>query len=221
MNEEQVNEAFKQNVITFPRVEKLPVDPPIAGQNYGLFSFKLLPKPIDGVYGFLKFRGAFNTVNDFETHAKNIIRSIDSKHKLFPYPQGHWFPLTDNPKYAQEDMEVSDKDTLTDIYMEKNKNEMDKEKQRMKTIQERQKALIEESKRETPDTDSLKYYAEKTMQLDQINEWLTNLRKRKRDLTNALEKTRREIERLNQEHPDYRDQVNEEIQNIRADVGLN
>lgn len=209
-----------ENIVKIDPLNNLPVDPPLAGQNYGLFSFKLFPKPVDGVYGLLKFRGAFNTESDFMAHSKFIIQSVDSKHKIFPYPQGTWFPITDNEKYARETIEVSDKDKLSDIYNEKNKEEAQKEKQAMKSIDERRKLLMEESKREKPDTESLRYYSEKVMQVEQINEWLENLRKRKRDLTNALVKSKSEIDRLNTEHPEYREQVKDEIQAIKDEIGL-
>jgi vacuolar-type H+-ATPase subunit I/STV1 len=209
-----------ENIVKVDPLKNLPVDPPLAGQNYGLFSFKLFPKPVDGVYGFLKFRGAFNTEDDFMRHSKYIIQSVDSKHKIFPYPQGHWFPITIEERFAKETVEVSDKDTLSNIYNEKEKDEANKQREAMKSIEDRRKMLMEESKREKPDTESLRYYAEKVMQVEQINDWLENLRKRKRDLTNALAKSKEEIDRLNMEHPEYKEKVKEEIDGIRQEIGL-
>ena len=224
-----VKQVLRENMIEFPRTEKLPVDPPIPGQNYGLFSFKLLPKPIDGVFGFLKFRGAFNTTDEYTAHAENIIRTVDSKHRLFPYPQGRWFPLTDDPKWAQGVEEVTEKDTgeknafkkntLSDIYREEDQVQSAKERNRIKEIKEREKILIEESQR-GEDTESLHHYANKVMQLEQINTWLVELRKRKRDLTNALSKTSSEVERIKSEHPEYQNQVADEIKRIRQEIGL-
>lgn len=220
MTPEQVDQLKKENVIKVDRIERLPIDPPIAGQNYGAFSFKLFPKPVNDVYGFLKFRGAFNTIDDFDNHAKMIIQTVDSKHKIIPFHQGHWLPITTNPKFFAEEMEVSDKDKLSDIYREKDNTETKKEKQKVKEIEERRKALVEESKREKADTDSLRYYAEKVMQLENINDWLSNLRKRKRDLINGLSNAKNEIARLDETHPDYQEQVQDEIKRIKEEIGL-
>jgi len=220
MNDQQLEVLKKENIIKVDRVERLPVDPPLAGQEWGLFSFKLLPRPVNGVYGFLKFRGAFATEDEYIKHATHLIQGVDSKHKLWPYRQGHWFPITTNEEFVKEEYEVSQQDKLSDIYKQRETQEQRETKQKMRDIQDRQKALQEESKRGTPDTESLRYYAHKTMEIEQINSWLENLRKRKRDLLNALLKNRDEIERLNKEHPEYQEQVMEEIKVIKSDIGL-
>ena len=35
LTDEQVNAATKELIVKFPKIERLPVDPPVAGQNYG------------------------------------------------------------------------------------------------------------------------------------------------------------------------------------------
>lgn len=220
LTDSQTELAKKELICRFPKVERLPVDPPIAGQNWALFSFKFLPKAVNGVYGFLKFRGAFSNEQDWERHAENVIRTVDSKHKIWPYQQGHWMPITTNEDYATESLEVGQQDELKRIYNQQETNEEAQARQNVKEIQNREKKLREESAKKYTDVNTLAYYAQKTMSIQQLETWLLQIRQRKRQLLKALEDTQEEIKRLDSEHPEYRDQVDEKIREIKQEIGL-
>lgn len=220
LTEAEVEAGFKELVRKFPRIERLPVDPPIAGQNTGLFSFKLLPKPVNGIYGFLKFRGAFATDTDWENHAKNIIRTVDSKHTLWPYPQGHWYPITTNEDYAKETLEVNEKDEIVDTYNNKETEENKEKSKQVRDIKRREQKLLEESKQKFTNKESLDYYATKVMMVQQLESWLNDVRKRKRDMIKALKGSQEEIERLNELKPEYKEQVVEKIKELKEGLGL-
>lgn len=220
LTDEQVAAAKKELIVRFPRVNRLPIDPPLAAQNWGLFSFKFLPKPVNGVYGFLKFRGAFSNEKDWESHAENIIRTVDSVHKIWPYQQGHWMPITTNEEFAVETLEVGQQDELKKIYNQQESNEDKQAKQTVKEIANRKEKLLSESKNKTTDTGSLDYYAQKVMSIQQLESWLEEMRKRKRQMIKALRDGQTEIKRLENEHPEYRDQVDEKIRQIKQEIGL-
>jgi len=220
LSEDQLNEAVRELVIKYPRLEKLPVDPPIAGQKFGLFSFKLLPSPVNGVYGFLKFRGAFNTEQEWISHSKNIIRTVDSKHKIWPFEQGRWMPITNNSSFASDVVDVQQQDEMKQIF---NKNETEEQKneiRKTKEVKDRVSKLLEESKLPEADTDSLEYYAQQYMKLQQTETWLEIVRKRKREFVASLTSTSNELKRLDQLHPNYINEVDEKIKAIKAEVGL-
>ena len=211
----------KQNLIVkFPKVEGLPMDPPIAGQNLGLFSFKLFPKPVNGTFGFLKFRGAFATQSEAEAHAENIIRTIDSQHHIWPYQQGRWMPITTNEEFAGEVLEVGQQKELNNIFKNKESDDQKQQKQAVKDIKSREKKLMDEMKRREPDTSSLEYYAQQIMKTQQLESWLEQMRQRKRSMLKALHSGKDEIDRLDKEHPEYRDKVDEKIQSIKKEIGL-
>lgn len=220
LTDEQTDAAFKELVVRFPKVERLPVDPPVAGQNYGLFSFKFLPKPVNGVYGFLKFRGAFATQQEWESHAKNIIRTVDSKHHLWPYQQGRWMPITTNEEFAQETLEVSQQEELSNIYNQRETDEQKQQAAKVREIKSRERKLMEEARRKELDKSTLDYYAQQVMKVQQLESWLEQMRKRKRDMLKALQAGNEEIKRIDGEHPEYADQVDEKIKQIKRDVGL-
>lgn len=221
LTDAQVEEAFKQNVVRFPSIERLQVDPPIPRQDWSLFSFKFLPKPINGVYGFLKFRGAFATEDAWITHAKNLIKTVDSKNRIWPFPHGEWYPITNNEEYAKETLEVQQQEELANIFNQKESEEQKAAAQRVKNIQKRESKLMEESRRKTADTDSLEYHAQRVMHLQQTEQWLEAIRKKKRDLLKALKKCKEDIEDVSARHPEHtRELIDAEITRMREEIGL-
>jgi len=220
LTEQQVEHAFKELVVKFPKIERLPVDPPIAGQQYGLFSFKMLPKPVNGVYGFLKFRGAFANDAEWESHAKTIIRSVDSKHHIWPYVQGRWMPITINDDFVKEALEVSENDEIVNIFNQKESEEQKQSARRVRDIKSREQKLIDESKCKELDKTTLNYYAQQVMKKQQLESWLEMMRKRKRDMLKALSNAKEEMVRIEELHPEYTEQVEHKIKEIKAEIGL-
>jgi len=220
LTNEQAEIAYKELIVRFPKVERLPVDPPIACQQYGLFSFKLLPKPINGVYGFLKFRGAFATQSEWEAHAKTLIRTVDSKHHIWPYYQGRWMPITVNEEFAAETLEVGQQDELNNIFSQKETEEQKREAARVREIKTRERTLMKEIQRRESDNMSLEYYAQQVMKVQQLESWLEMMRKRKRDMLKALQAGRADMARIEAELPEYRDRVDQKIREIKAEIGL-
>lgn len=220
LTDAQVEIAFKENVVRFPRVEKLPIDPPIAGQNWALFSFKFLPTPVGGVHGFLKFRGAFHDVDSWEKHAKNVIKCVDSKHKIWPFEQGKWMPITDNEEYAKETLDVNQQEDLKRIYNQQESEESKVAKRQVEEVNERVKKLKEEAMQKQTNVESLDYYAQQVMKREQLETWLEQVRQRKRQMLSALKITQEELDRLNTSHPEYAEQVGDKIKDIKAGIGL-
>lgn len=220
LTDAQLESAKDELIVKFPRVERLPADPPIAGQNIGAFSFKLLPKPVNNVYGFLKFRGAFSSMPEFEAHAQNIIRNVDSNHTIWPYTQGRWMPITTNDDFVQETLQVGQNDELERIYNGRESEEQKKAAANVKEIKSRERKLMEQARNNKPDNDSLEYYAHQVMQVQQLESWLEMMRKRKRDMLKALTAAKENISRVEELHPDYVDQVDDKICSIKEGIGL-
>lgn len=220
LNDEQLEAAKKELIVRFPRVERLPKDPEISRQNWALFSFKFLPKPVNGVYGFIKSRGVFQTESEWEKHAEEIIRSVDSKHKIWPYPVGEWYPITTNEDFAKETLEVGQQDELKKIYNYQESNEQKQAKQNVKEIKDREKMLREDTGDRETDKTTLTYYAQQIMKIQQLETWLEEMRKRKRQMINALETGNKEIIELDEKFPEYRNQVDEKIKEIKEEIGL-
>jgi hypothetical protein len=223
LSDRQLEAAKQELIVKFPRVERLPKDPELSRQNWALFSFKFLPKPVNGVYGFLKPRGVFEHEDGrsgWEAHAENIIRSVDSKHRIWPYRVGEWMPITVNEDFAVETLEVGQQDELKKIYNQQESNEQKDAKQNVREIKDREKKLREDTGNRETDRTTLDYYAQKIMMLEQLETWLDEMRKRKRQMIKALKDGETEIKELEEANPQYRDQVADKIREIREEIGL-
>jgi hypothetical protein len=221
LTDAQVELAAAQNIVRFPTIEQLEIDPPLPKQDWALFSFKFLPKPVNGVYGFLKFRGAFPTEDAWMTHAKNLIKTVDSRNRIWPFPQGQWYPITNNEEYAKETLEVKQQEELANIFTQKETEEQKEAKEKVKNIKKREQKLLEDARRGTPDVDSLEYHAQRVMHMQQTEQWLEGIRKRKRDLLKSLKKCQEDIDSVRQRHPEHTDElIEKEIARIREEIGL-
>lgn len=221
LSDDQMSSAFNDLVINYPKVERVPVDPPIGGQQYGLLSLKALPKSINGIHAFFKFRGSFSSLPECEKYAQHIIRSIDSKHKLIPFKIGTWLPLTTNEEFFQEkDLEVSQQEELTKIFKDEETSQTKLEKQKVKDIKKREQKLLDMHKENKFDDCSLDYYTQQVMKIQQLEGWLEQIRSRKRDMLNALQNGQKELDRLNDLKPEYKNLVNDKIKEIKAEIGL-
>src|SRR5512146_609869 len=92
-SEELVDQSF---VDLFPRAERVYKDPPLTGQTYCLHSFvptKGATPDEKGVYGFVKCRGSFATLEESQVVADNIIKHYDSVHRIYTSRTGEPFPV--------------------------------------------------------------------------------------------------------------------------------
>ena len=88
-------------VAKFAKVDRVYSDPAIPMQNISLFSFtpaKGATPNSNGVFGFGKIRGTYNTPQEAEERAEYIIRSVDSTHQVFHSYTGRPFPITNSSK---------------------------------------------------------------------------------------------------------------------------
>ena len=166
------------------------------------------------------FRGAFASQPEWESHAKNIIRTVDSKHHIWPYQQGRWMPITTNDDFIQETLDVGQNDEVVNIYNQRETEEQKQQSHAVKEIKSRERKLMEEAQRKEHDNSSLDYYAQQVMKIQQLTSWLEMMRKRKHDMLKALQSGREEITRVETDHPEYKDQVNAKIRSIKEEVGL-
>ena len=108
------------------------IDKPIQGQKYCLCSFipSSSAKPDkDDVYGMLKIRGTYNTIDECDSASIDIVRNTDSYNKIIYGQVGHPIPITLNDKYDKDciNIDVSEKasSTITEniMNMKKKQNE--------------------------------------------------------------------------------------------------
>ena len=91
LTNEQAVDAMKELYITsfvekFPKIDRTYADPSISMQNYSLFSFipaKGASPNEQGIFGFAKIRGTYQSEMEASQRAEYLIRNVDSYHKIF------------------------------------------------------------------------------------------------------------------------------------------
>jgi Family of unknown function (DUF5832) len=153
----QVDLALNENLNTtfvdlFPRVDRMYKDPIISGQVYCLHSFVPTQgaRPDEkGVYGFIKCRGTYATLEDSKLGARRIVENVDSAHTIYTSRTGEPFPVCGEKSRlaVAEEKDIIDirkhaVKTISDDIRQKRQEE----KKEMDEMREREKNLLEESK---------------------------------------------------------------------------
>lgn len=134
----------------FPQRERAFADEEINSQKVGLFSFipaKGATPNKNGVYGFAKLRGNFQTEQEASDRAEKIIKETDSTHTIFHTWVGKPFPVTIDEKYVQDVEEVNIRKEQAVAISKSIKDQNKKDKKIVDEIQERQRVLKEDVKR--------------------------------------------------------------------------
>jgi len=146
--------AIQENLVTgitdkFPKVDRLYADPLYNNQMYCLHSF--IPSkgatPDDkGVFGFMKCRGSFHSLDEANQRAEFIIRNVDSYHEIQTGYAGRPFPVCfDTKKFVQETKEIDIRKKATETISEDMKQKRLDEKKDIEEIKEREKRLLADS----------------------------------------------------------------------------
>lgn len=149
---DELDVAVEKLVREWPQVEKRWADPEIPGQTYCSISF--MPSSganpdKDGIYGFVKVRGAFSNEVDRDAHAEEILNTVDSYHAINHGSMGQPLPLvndnddrfcleTDNVALRAKVKEEMAKNVKT--HREEQKKYADEAEKRAKEIQTKEEA---------------------------------------------------------------------------------
>jgi hypothetical protein len=226
LSEEQVSNAMEclqvnDFVEKFPRVDKFYADPQIPSQVYSLHSFVPTKgaKPDEkGVYGFVKFRGAFATQQEADERAEFLIRNVDSFHDIYTSYCGRPFPLSHNKDFVKETSEVDIREQLVKATSEDVAAKVKKDKQLKDEVMEREKKLIEDcSKEESP----IDRYTTLQVKRANIISAILEARKKLDKWCENLEKCREEIKQMDESDSSHREAYMENYNVGRQAVGMN
>ena len=225
LSEEEVREAVNTLHISsfvekFPRNEKFYADPQYSNQVYCLHSFVPAKgaKPNEkGIYGMVKFRGAFLTVDEANQRAEWLVRNADSYHSIYTGYVGRPFPLAFDPKYVQETSEVDIKEQAVQSISADVKSKREKEKKEIEEIKDREKKLLDDvSKPEDPYDAYTTLRVKKAQLIWTYNETMKKVEQMKQSILKA----RDEISQMDQENEDYKNQYMDRYRKAREESGL-
>ena len=222
-----VEELYDTSFIEkFPRLDRLFRDPPPPGQKFSLISFtpaKGATPNENGVYGFIKTRGNYNTVEEASQRAEFLIRYVDSFHQIKTGYCGYPLPLTLDSRYSAEVDEIDiRKQTVesTSAYIKSKKMEDKKEMEEMKN---READLLAESRRaqlgEEVD-DPYETYITLKVKKAQLTWTYLEHTKKMEEIKNILVKTRKELEELDSEHPTFSESYFDKYKKAREQAGF-
>jgi hypothetical protein len=226
LSEEEVVSAMKSldnnsYVKKFLRVERRYADPVEPMQRIGLVSFvpaKGATPNDNGIYGFAKIRGNYPTDREASERAEFLIRNADSYHQIHHAYVGRPFPLSERTDFSGDTSEIDLRKSMTDSVSASIKNKKKDERQQIREIENREKELLQESKRE--EEDPLDHYTTLRVKKAQITWTYAETMKKMEDMKEIIIKTRKEIEKMDDEDKSYSEQYYKKYCDARSASGL-
>jgi len=226
LTNEQAVDALKELNITsfvekFPKVDRTYADPSISMQNYSLFSFipaKGASPNEQGIFGFAKIRGTYQSEMEASQRAEYLIRNVDSYHKIFTVYTGRPFPLTESSDYSSEVSEVDIKKDMAKNISHSIKDKKEEELREIKEIQQREKNLVEESKRE--EVDPYDEYITQRVKSAQLQFTYLEHQRKMAEVKDIILKTRTVIAELDEAHPTFKNSYYEKYMQARKEAGI-
>lgn len=226
LSTDQLTEAMNELNITsfverFPKVERRYVDPAIDLQKIGLISFvpaKGATPNENGVYGFAKLRGNYNTPEEANQRAEFIIKNVDSYHQIFHTYVGRPFPITVSSDYSKEVKQVDLKKETASAISNDVKEKREKEQREIEEIKQKEKELLEDVKNDQEDSDDK--YTTLRVKNAQLTWTFIETQKKVKQMITLIAKSRREINIMDREHPELKETYYQKYVDARRMAGL-
>lgn len=231
LTDEEVKSAMNElNNVSFinkfPRYDRTYADPLLTKQIIGLISFtpaKGATPNENGVYGFAKLRGNYETEIEANQRAEFLIRNVDSYHQIYHTYVGRPFPMTSSSKYSAEISEVDIKKQIQDTVSNDVKTKRQEEKKTIQEIKDREQQLLSESELAKEDKlveDPFDTYITLKVKKAQLT-WTFNEHKNKmEEIKNILLKTKIQLDKYDVENPTFKDEYFEKYTEARKSAGL-
>lgn len=211
--------------IRFSQVDRYYADPMLPGQKIALVSFvpsKGAKPDKDNIYGMMKVRGVFSTEEEANERAEFLIRNIDSYHEIYHAYVGKPFPITTAEGYSSEIKSIDIRKKTTELISEDILSKKRKEKNEMMDIQDREKKLLEESKRAQEDVpeDPFDTYITTQVKRAQLAWTYHETLKKMNQMKESYKSAADTIRELDADHPDFIDKYKERYMEARKESGI-
>lgn len=206
LTDEQTENAIKdlvnkEHTKMYPQDEKAFADPSIDDQDYCLVSFipSVTAKPDkDGIFGMIKIRGTYNSLEKCDKRSEFLIKNIDSVHNIYYAGVGKPFPITNSSNFSKDINKIKIQEKLAQEHQYQQK----KEEREIQEIKDREKEILEQNKTDTqPQISDLEKYITNRVKKAQLTwtylETIKKLDGMKKSILNARE----EIEKLDESDP--------------------
>ncbi|MCH2606494.1 MAG: hypothetical protein MKZ63_07095 [Nitrospinales bacterium] len=205
----------------FRKVERSYADPPMREQVLGLISFlpaKGATPNKNGIYGFAKLRGNYPTLSETDARSEFLIRNHDSYNQIMTCYVGRPFPITSSRKFSEDVREVDIRKEAAETMGEAIKRQTRKDEREIKEIKERERLLREDVKKTKKDPYDV-YITSRVKKAQLVWTYNEHLKKMA-EVKELIIKTRVDIAKLDEEHPDFKNTYLEKYTQARVDAGL-
>ena len=223
MLSEELNVTSILNSTENIRLERKFMDPTDAFQTIGLFSFipsKGASPDKNGIYGFAKLRGNFATKEEANSKAEEIIRSVDSYHKIYHCRVGYPFPLTVSSRFSQNINEVDFHSEVSKGVKQDLKDKRREERKVMDEIKEREIELLEDVKNHDSDEFTIDDYITTHVKKAQIYFTLLETKKKIEEMKSIVRNALEKIREMDTEHPEFKEEFMERYIHARKKSGF-
>lgn len=217
LTDEETTHAVRDLVRTYPVTVKREIDPPVPNQGLAIVTFEYFDVPKQTkcgkpLYGFGKVRmcvpGSDLDYAFAQKKAEEIVREIDSKHKNYIAPVGHWFPLTTDDGASREAVDVRMTDEEVQFRDQAAKEKLQKDRQIARELQERSEELrheTEEGKDIHSRPESLEWYTMHRVTEFTLYDMIKVQENKVKELRDKLTETRQKLLNAQTLHPEYVD----------------
>ena len=214
----------KAHLELYPAQERAFADPTLEDQDYCLVSFvpsvSATPDK-DGIYGMVKVRGTYNSLEKCDKRAEFLIKEVDSLHKIYIAGVGKPFPITNMSTFSKDINKVKIQDTLAEelnSQQTKEEKELAEMKQRERELLDRNKKSNEELQREVPIID--KYITTRVKKAQLTFTYIETMKKIEQMRKSILE-SRQEIADMDESDPElstsYLERYNDALEKVSLD----
>lgn len=205
----------------FRRVERSYADPQMREQVLGLISFlpaKGARPNKNGVFGFAKLRGNYPTLAEADERSEFLIRNHDSYNQIMTCYVGRPFPITSSRKFSEDVREIDIRKEAAETMGEAIKRQTRKDEREVKEIKERERLLREDVSKTKEDPYEV-YITSRVKKAQLV--WTYNEHvKKMAEVKDLIIKTRKDIAKLDEEYPDFKNTYLDKYRKARLDAGL-
>jgi hypothetical protein len=224
----EYKEAEKELIVTdiigkFPSTYKYSVDPIYRDQSYCLHSFipsKGATPDEDGVFGMIKLRGSFPSIQEMNERSEDIVRELDSYNKIFHGYTGRWAPITTSSKYTAEVYEVDLQEKIKNVVGNDIKSKRRDEEQEIKEIKDREKKLREDVLIKDEDRDPIERYLELMVKKAHCLYTLDRYKADGEKLQKVVDDTKVVLTEMNENNPEFLEKYESLYRAAREEVGM-
>jgi hypothetical protein len=223
---EELIHAFEDLYVNkYIKADRKYIDPKVSGQKYALFSFNPTngSKPDeDGIYGFIKVRGAFNRLEEAEEKSKELIQ-YQSANQIFVCDIGSPTPLQSRVLNKDNVVEIDHPDRESDEnlkYADLIKEQTKKEKHQIEDIKKKVEYLKEDVTKNPNEKEPLQIYLELNQKRATAAYLYTQHQEKLEEMKNIVLSSRRQISDMDQEYPNLKEEYLEHYKKTCEECGI-